>query len=618
MIKGARKKRIVANKNWLVLIFAFLFVFFASCAYASADFDFAYDMHAMIQLNPNFSTYAGPDGRGPDGVVWLKKVHVGISPGGGIERQTMWVLLGREGLSPRWLNWNVPVPSGGDAEILQASIYSPGEGVEIGKAVPVSSPDGSVRSVSFSNTPEEFILVVHYREVFPERLYVDDFVWVSESLPVWETNIRVTVPAGHPFHYFSSQNSIPRTARAADRMVYEWLIINTAAEASRSIRVTNRHYVAFGSRVGERAAALLIRGAERVQVPPPPQAVRNMLGGRQRARAAGGVLNWLHEQPEIILTSEIREIPTEAPWTNREKVLLAHNWLTEAGMDTHLYWRLPFSPSDDSPVSEAVITDPMLRVSPPDSSRETFYFGTNFPPRAGGSEIMLPGAMYSLNETGARLERRSPAQQRAAGNRLSAVYNLELNEDGILTGTIQITLRNAWRKLLLPAAPTSSDLADFVSDMFAQTPRNNGITFSESGANGVVTITLAGNQMIRGTEGNHIMASLPPFIPEWFRHLIVGPLPYDLSFPFVIDANVTMVLPPAANVLVPSQTPPSSGRIRYSESLRLDRRHRFTAEAQLTVDTASISGNDTAGLNLAIQDWYSFMTRLLPIQLRTR
>lgn len=614
------KEREKNNVSRFVLAILFvLLIMLTSCASrAYADFDFTYDMRSMIQLNPDFSTYAGPDGRGPDGVVWLKRVHLGMSPGGGVERQTMWVLLGRTGLPSKWLSWNVPVPDGGDVEFLQASIYSPEEGMEIGTAAPVNSFNGTVRSVTFSDTPEEFILVVHYRETFPARLYIDDFVWVSETLPVWETNIRVTVPAGHPFFYSSSQDSAPRAVRVADRMMYEWLIINTAAEVRSSMRVTGREYVAFGSRTGQRAAALLIRAAERVQLPPSPQAVRDMLGRRRRAGVTERVLNWIYEQPGIVLTSESREVPAEAPWTDREKVLLAHSWLTEAGMDTNLSWRLPYSPGAGVPISEAAIVNPVLDVSSPDSRGEIFYFDTKHPPRVGGNEIYMGGVVYALQETGDGLEEREQEQQRAAGNRLSARFDLNLNEDGILAGTIQITARSAWRYFLFPEEPTSDDLARFLSSMFIQVPRYSDVTFSESRAESVVTVTLSGSQMIKGTEGNHIMASLPPLVPEWFRDLTSGPFPYSISFPFAMDVNVTLTLPASANVLLPSQVPQSSGRIRYSESLRIDRRRRFTAEAQMTVDASSISGEEAPDLNAAIWNWYSFMTRHLPIQLRAR
>jgi hypothetical protein len=74
-----------------------------------------------------------------------------------------------------------------------------------------------------------------------------------------------------------------------------------------------------------------------------------------------------------------------------------------------------------------------------------------------------------------------------------------------------------------------------------------------------------------------------------------------------------------ANVLLPSQPSQSAGRIRYSESYNFDnRRRRFLAEASMTVDTSLISNDEAAGLNIAIQNWRSFMNRLLPIQLRPR
>jgi hypothetical protein len=130
---------------------------------------------------------------------------------------------------------------------------------------------------------------------------------------------------------------------------------------------------------------------------------------------------------------------------------------------------------------------------------------------------------------------------------------------------------------------------------------------------------LSGIQVIKGTEGNHMMASFPPWIPEWFKNLSSGPFPYSLNFPFIMDVRLTLVLPEStANALLPTEASPSTGKIKYSESYKLDRRKRFLAEAQIAVDTTSISDDEAARLNAAFRNWQAFMTQYLPVQLRAR
>jgi len=584
----------------------------------------------MIQRNPDFSTYSSPGGRGPNGVIWLKRVECGFAPDGGVERQTMWILLGRRGLPPKWLSWNVPVPQGGKAEILEASVYSPGEAEiirEISNGPMDQGPDGAVRSVTFSDLPDEFILVVHYREVFPEKLSIDDLVWTSESLPVWETVIRVTAPAGHPFYHFSSQSEAgqgqdPREERIGDRMVYEWRLINTAAEVNPSIRATGREYVAFGSRSDRGMAARVIKAAEGAQLPPPPAVVRGMFGKKSAGKTADNVLSWLYEQPGIHLTNEPREITAdmEAPWTTREKVLLAHSWLKEAGVGVRLLWRLAYGPGDGKPFSEAAIVGPVLEVSPDDSKKGVFYCDMKRPPRAGGNESLLNETLYGLAPgAGDSLEERRPAQRKAAENRLSADFNLSLSEDGVVAGAVKITAQNAWSAFLFPEKPTGEDLAEWMKSMFTQVPRYSDITFKELKTGSEVTVKLSGNQVIKGTGGNHILAQLPPLIPEWFKSLSSGPFPYNLSFPFVMDVRVTLALPSSAtNVVLPSQIPLNAGKVKYSESYKLDKRKRFIAEARIAVETTSISGDEAARLSYALENWQSFMTKYLPVRLKAR
>ncbi|MDR1875079.1 MAG: hypothetical protein LBQ90_08740, partial [Synergistaceae bacterium] len=321
------------------------------------DFDFTYDIPSMIQLNPDFSTYPGSDG-----VIWLKRIDYRIAPEGGIERKSLWILLGRKGLDPRWLLWNVPVPRSGHAEILEASAYSPGSGEKIMDALEIASTGDTMRVAAFSNLPDEFILVVSYRELFPEKLSVEDLVWVAEPLPVWETALRVTVPAGHPFYYGSNADAVPKASNVDDRMVYEWRVINT--EAFRfSLRGDSRGYIAFGSREGREAAVRSVKELEAARLPEPPSVVGKVResGKRAEARAVENVLKWIYEQPEL-LSDGPREIPAEAPWTLREKLLLAYGWLKAAGVDVRLFWQLAYRPAADEPACAAMAVAPVLGV----------------------------------------------------------------------------------------------------------------------------------------------------------------------------------------------------------------------------------------------------------------
>jgi hypothetical protein len=592
------------------------------------DEDFVYDVLSMIQLNPDFSTYPGSDG-----VIWLKRIVYGIASEGGIERKSQWILLGRQGLNPRWLTWNVPVPKGGEAEILEASVYSPGSGEKVAGTLAqgnaFTQEGAAMRSVVFSQLPDEFILVVSYKELFPERLSMEDLVWVSESLPVWEAEIRVTVPAGHPFYYTSNLDSAPEAHNVDDRMFYRWREINIAADSGFSLKDGQRGFVAFGSKVGKEAVARSLKGLEPPVLPAPSKTLEKSLKGRPKGQVVNNVLKWLYSQPELPLWEGVtREIPAEAPWTRREKLLLAHRWSRDAGADVRLFWELPYRPGTSEPACDAMAVGPVIA----DGSKEpVVYYNLDNVPRVGESSLSLRGKrIYGVAPDG-KLEERKVPDSIASANRLSAHFDLRLSEKGIMTGTLKLKARNGWRPFLFPdsltktsASLTSTSLTKegFTAVMrmlFSQMPRYREFQFSESGDEGEMLVTLGETQVITGTGGRHILTPLPALVPEWFKNLSSGPFPYTLRFPFVLDARFTLALPDETeNVMLPTPTERNTGKVKYTESYKLSKKKVLTAEAHMTVGTSVIADDSAAGLDAALQGWQAFMARPLPVQLKEK
>jgi hypothetical protein len=586
------------------------------------DFDFAYDILSMIQLNPDFSTYPGSDG-----VIWLKQIDYGVGLHGGIERKSLWILLGRKGLDSRWLLWNVPVPKGGEAEILEASVYSPGSGEKIMDGWEISKEGDKMCSVAFSYLPDEFILVVSYRELFPEKLSIEDLVWLSEPLPVWESAIRVTVPAGHSFYYGTNADVPPRASNVDNRMVYEWRVINTTADLPFSLRDDRRRYVAFSSREGKEAAVRSIKALETVPIPEPPADAKRMakkqLKPSAEAKSLGNFLQWLYEQPELVLPDgALREIPEEAPWTRREKLLLAHKWLKNTGRGVRLFWQLAYRPAANEPACGAMAVAPVLEISGMDSKKGFFYYTMEEPPRVGENSVSLWGRrIYGVAPDGG-LEERKISDSSASSNRLSVNFDLALNEDGIISGTLRIVERNGWRRFLLPANPTDEALASLLKDLFPRAPRYRDVKFTDSGNEHEIRVTLAEAQVIKSTGGRDLLVSLPPLIPSWFKSLSSGPFPYTLRFPFIMEARFDLTLPDStANVMLPTPAERNMGKIKYTESYKLSKKNKkkvLTAEARMTVGTAAIQDENAADLSAALQSWQAFMVRHLPVQLKVK
>jgi hypothetical protein len=584
------------------------------------------DVGTMIQMNPDFSTYPNADG-----VIWLKRIDYAFAPDGGVERRSLWILLGRRGLNPRWLNWNIPVPRGGEAEILEAAVYSPGEGIKLADALESSSRssrDGALRSVAFSGLPDEFILVVAYRELFPERISIEDLVWLGEALPVWEEVVRVTIPDGRPFYYTSNADVDPKEQRREGAVLYEWRAINTAADAGFSLRESRREYVAFSMREmkgGAEAAYRLVKNLEAAPVPSAPDSARRALGVRPDAKRAGNFLRWMYEQPELVLPDGAsREFPAEAPWTPREKLLAAFRWLKDAGADVRLFWRLAYPPAANKPLCEAAAVAPVLAVAEPNAPRNVTYYDMERPPQAGEDSASLWGHVIYGAAADGKLEERTVPAAGASVNRLNALFDLRLDGDGVLSGTVRITARRAWKALLFPPRLPGDD-PDFLSsfhsallrEFFPQTPRYSDIQVKETGREGELLVVLSGIQAIKDTGGRGVLVSVPPLLPRFFNALKPNSLPYALNFPFVVDARITLALPSSAeSVTLPASFEGGGEKVKYSISYKLGRKKVLTAEARLSVGTTSITDSVAPLLNTALLNWQTFMTKNLPIRLK--
>ena len=95
-----------------------------------------------------------------------------------MERTHLWVLLGRNGLEERWLNWDIPNPPGKNARVLEAGVYAFDSGRKIADVLPAERDQGGVtmRSVRFEGLPETFILVLCWQDSLPENLSLEDLV----------------------------------------------------------------------------------------------------------------------------------------------------------------------------------------------------------------------------------------------------------------------------------------------------------------------------------------------------------------------------------------------------------------------------------------------------------
>jgi hypothetical protein len=224
-----------------------------------------------------------------------------------------------------------------------------------------------------------------------------------------------------------------------------------------------------------------------------------------------------------------------------------------------------------------------------------------------------------------KLEKRTVPAAGASANRLSALFDLRLDGGGVLSGTVKITARRAWKTLLFPPRlmgprPSGGDtklLSAFLREFFPQTLRYSDIQVRETGRDGEALVTLSGIQAITDTGGRGILVSVPSLLPRCFNALRAGPLPYTLNFPFVFEARITLALPSnTESVALPAPAEGGAEKVKYSVSYKLGKKKVLTAEARITVGTTTVTDSVASSLNAAFQAWQTFMTKNLPIRLK--
>ena len=385
-----------------------------------------YNLRRMKQMNPDFTTY--PEA---NGIIWQKKVSYTRSESGGMDITRLYVILGRRGLSGKWLTWNIQTPAKGSTEILDASVYDFRNLARINSATREENIIAGIKQVRFIGLPDTFILAVSWRETLPDMLSFEGLSWFQEDLRVWESVVEIHSPQKLSYRTFPALLS-PTVDDLREEIIYTWRRINVDPynDSSEVARI-QRSGVAFSTKQGNSSLQAMMKEVDNTgNISAPVEA----MSGFSRSNDTGTqrLIEWLMTQPEIILAEGTpRKIPSSGEWTKREKILLAKSWLASQKVNASLAWKMPFDPDERTPICPAMFASPVLDVQ---EIRGVTFHDMNSPELLGGTKI------FALNDKGTLFSRRIPSSK-SSDNRLSAVMDLSLTEHGIMSGKITLILR---------------------------------------------------------------------------------------------------------------------------------------------------------------------------------
>ena len=550
-----------------------------------------YDLRRMIQTYPDFTTY--PD---TNGIIWLKHVTYSASSNGGTEITRLYVILGRHGLSSKWLNWNIQIPAKGSVEVLEANVYDFPNGTRITAVTPEEDSRAGIQTVKFMGMPEKFILALSWREHLPDELSLEGLCYTQEDLRVWESVVEVESPNSLAYRTFPDIRR-PEAERDNNRTIYTWHRVNIDPyDTSLSgLARLQRAGVVFSSRRGTAGSTGIMKGIENVNVPAPSEAMQ-----RYKRSGVSGLINWLREQPGIELAEgTARRIPVNGAWTDTEKILLAKSWLANQKENAVLNWQLPFEPDENTPLCEAMFNSPVIE------SGKTFI-NMNDPKLLAGAKI------FTVSNEGRFGSSRIPSSK-SGDNKLSAIMDLRLNEQGMLSGTVRVILRGAWGALMLGTNPTDGTARGALLSLFPGLTNIKDVKYKNLKGAHEVSFRIENKPGIGGA-GRGVLAILPFFEPVSMRALGSYDAPVEIKFPFVIEQNITMGFPKnAKEALISGKTARNPDKINYSDMYQ-NRRHRLIAESRFELNMQSVSAGNMALLRKCLDQWRTFSSRQIPVR----
>lgn len=557
-----------------------------------------YDLARMKLVNPNFTTY--PDA---SGIIWLKHTVISRSFSGGLEIARLYVILGRKGLGGKWLNWNIPMPAKGSIEVLEANVYDFDSLTRIGSASQRTNNEAHTKELNFQGLPDLFIISVSWREELPSQLSFEGLSWFQEDLRVWESIVDVYSPQSLAYKTFPEVRR-PEVHNIDNEVLYSWRRINLEPFSSSGELVRlQRAGVAFSIRQGTSGVIRILRDTENLDSRTPPEDL-SLWFRRSKPDGIHRLIDWLQEQPEIHLAEgSPRLIPSSGALTRREKILLAKSWLTTQKVDVSLKWILPFDPDAAAPFCEGMFYAPVLELQ---GIKDIAFHDMTDPKLLEGVKL------FSFNSEGKMLSQRVPSSK-ASDNRLSAIMDLRLNEQGLLSGNVRILLRGAWEALLTGTNPSDGKVRGALLSLFPGLTNYKDVKYAKVKGVAEISYTLDNKPGIAGT-GRGLLAMLPFFEPEPVRRLSTLEPPLEMLFPFIVDQNITLGFPKnASQALVQGSLPKNPDKINFSCNYQ-NRRHRLIADSRLELNMQNVSLGNMSLLRRCLDNWRAFSSRSIPVR----
>ncbi|MCF4150737.1 hypothetical protein L2W58_02890 [Dethiosulfovibrio sp. F2B] len=548
------------------------------------------DISRLVQEAPPLETYGDVPA-----VIWQRHEDYGLLPDGAMFRDSLWVVMVTDKLRRDWPETILSVPAAGELKIRRADLFDPVSGERI-RSVPYRLEDEKGYPVCRMDLgdADEAVLVLRFRQTYARRFSVDGIVELASDLPMWEGRFSVSVPQGSELYVQSNRLDPPKKTDRAGATKYLWTVYNLSAHKRVSLVEMGEPYLAFGLRSGKVPFLQYMGALEALDLSPLPSQLEGLKRIGDKVKAGKRLLRSVEGMTIPHSAGFIREeIPPEGPWTQWERTLLLGRWLEDFGWRSELVW-LTFLPiGSNEPATLDNFASPALRLAPPGSNPWFYLPGQTVEP--GEIPAALTGKTLYGGSPEAGLSVYSVDKGKTGDHRLTMEWLVSLGSDGLLSGELRLWVRNGWLWLFPDGGDVTWESLETVipgiSNWGDGRPKVHPMDYG-------YRIDLPVRKITGIPGGPGMLLRLPCLLPGALEDLASTVPPKKLKFPFVVEQKYSVSLPEGSRLLsVPPMNDRKEGELRFSESMRFNRKRR-TLEGEEKIITWSSDYDD--GFNVAL------------------
>ncbi len=555
---------------------------------------------------------------GMGGMVLQRKADYDLRADGALVKTERWIIQLTRDIPKAWQNWEIPVPPGGEAEILLAGLYGMPFGKLANPLLPLSvDKEGiPVLQVRIPYLDDRLAFVLEYRQIFPRRFDVGDFLWLQRDIPVWEQEIRARVPREAPLYWEGTGVDAPSVESSEIQDHYVWRSVNTPPWPGEGLLAEGRPSLAFSLRQGILGGLKTLEFYEKRSYPELQGIFRHIASDSKPHRRGKKLLEEMSKEEYLLqgiasrLVREEGALPPEGPWTSWERTLIARSWLGQVGWEVTLWWMPVFALSEKVPSTRDLWLEPVLECNPPGDIPFLYLLGQTV--EYGKIPSSLWGkTLYRVS--GLEVQTKKVPEGSLEDHRLTLEWNLSMDVRGEAEGFLDLYVRGGWVDLF--GGEASKDPRRALDSIRWSIPYSlKGDIIRESYGYGYrVRVPLSMKLGIPGT--GQILAKVPGGELPWISRILRENPPFSLRFPFVLEQKLKLQLPPNFRMVGKIAPGEISGSIALKGDFYYNKRHNYIeGERKAMVKPTVIDSSLGEIFRSVLHGWERWKTIFVPLK----